>query len=141
MTPTRIVVVTATLVSSAGMLAFGVWAYLAPRSFAGYIDYDPYNEHLIHDAGAFQIGLGVAVLLAVFSADSVAVALSGFAAASALHTLSHYTDRHIGGHSSDVPLLGLLTVIAVVGLGVHVWSRRRQRTSHSDVARSRSRTR
>jgi hypothetical protein len=126
MTPTRMVVVTASFVSSASMLAFGVWAYLAPRSFADFIDYNPYNQHLIHDAGAFQVGLGVAVLLAVFSADTVVVALSGFTAASALHTLSHYTDRHIGGHGSDVPVLGLLTVIAVVGLGVHLWDRRRQ---------------
>lgn len=125
MTPRRMVVLTATWLSAASMLAFGVWAYLAPRSFADQIDYDPYNEHLIHDAGVFQVGIGVALLLAVFSADSVVVALGGFTVASALHTLSHFTDRHLGGHGFDVPALGLLTVIAVVGLAAHGWHGRR----------------
>lgn len=126
MTPTRMVVIAAALLSSASLLVFGVWAYLTPRSFADYINFSPYNQHLTHDAGAFQIGLGVAVLLAVFSADSMVVALSGFVAASALHTLSHYTDRDIGGHSSDVSLLSLVTVIALAGLVVHLYDRRRR---------------
>lgn len=135
MTPTRLLVVTATLVSSTSMLLFGVWAYLVPKSFSAFIDYQPYNEHLIHDAGAFQVGLGVAILLAVFFADTIVISLGGFVVASTLHTLSHYTDRHIGGHSSDVPGLGLLTVIAVIGLGVHVWDRRRQHLRQSDGPR------
>lgn len=125
MTSARVVVVATALLSSASVLIFGVWAYLAPRSFADYISFDPYNEHLVHDVGAFQIGLGVAVLVAVISTDSLAAACSGFVAASALHTLSHYTDRHMGGHGSDVSLLGLITILAVAGLVVHVRDRQR----------------
>jgi hypothetical protein len=30
--------------------------------------------------------------------------------------LSHELDRHIGGHDLDVPTLGLLTIIGLVGL-------------------------
>jgi hypothetical protein len=33
-----------------------------------------------------------------------------------LHTLSHYIDRHIGGHDSDVPALGLLTLLALLAI-------------------------
>jgi hypothetical protein len=50
------VLVAATLVCAASMLVLGAWAFLAPESFSRFIDYAPYNRHLIHDAGAFQLG-------------------------------------------------------------------------------------
>ncbi|MGE5293059.1 MAG: hypothetical protein ACM3ML_38925 [Micromonosporaceae bacterium] len=52
------VVTAAALVCAASMLIFGVWAFSAPESFSRFIDYAPYNRHLVHDAGAFQIGIG-----------------------------------------------------------------------------------
>jgi hypothetical protein len=109
-------IVGATLVSAAGMLTFGVWSFAAPRSFADFIDYAPYNEHLLHDVGAFQIGIGVTLVVALFASDALLVALTGFVTASALHTLSHYVDRNIGGHDSDVPTLGLLTLVGLYGI-------------------------
>jgi predicted anti-sigma-YlaC factor YlaD len=112
----RRVLVAATLVCAASMLALGGWAFLAPHSFSGFIDYAPYNEHLIHDAGAFQLGIGVAVLAALWWPDGLVAALTGFAVASGLHTLSHAIDRHLGGHDSDVPSLGLLTLLALVAV-------------------------
>jgi hypothetical protein len=36
--------------------------------------------------------------------------------ASGLHTLSHWTDRNLGGHGSDVPSLGLLTLVALIAI-------------------------
>jgi hypothetical protein len=57
------IVVAATLVCAASMLGLGLWAFLDPPSFAGFVDFAPYNEHLIHDAGAFQVGIGTALLL------------------------------------------------------------------------------
>ena len=45
------------------MLAFGIWAFFAPVSFADFVAF-PYNGHLLHDVGAFQIGIGATVLLA-----------------------------------------------------------------------------
>jgi hypothetical protein len=110
------VVIAATLVCAASMLIFGFWAFLAPESFAQFINYAPYNRHLIHDVGAFQIGIGAAMLLALLWSDGLLVALTGFAVASGLHTLSHYLDRHIGGHDSDVPALGLLTLVALLAI-------------------------
>ena len=106
------------------MLGLGAWAFLAPHSFADFIDYPPYNRHLIHDAGAFQVGIGAAVLLALWWSDALMVALTGFAVASTLHTVSHWTDRNIGGHGSDVPSLALLTVVALVAIYLRLQERK-----------------
>lgn len=112
----RPLVVAAVLVCAATMLGLGVWAYAAPESFSQFIDYQPYNRHLVHDAGAFQIGIGVTTVLALVWSDALLVALTGFAVASGLHTISHYLDRHIGGHDGDVPSLGLLTLVALFAI-------------------------
>jgi hypothetical protein len=117
-------VATATLVCAASMLVLGAWAFLAPASFAQFIDYPPYNRHLIHDAGAFQLGIGTAALLALWWRDALPVALTGFAVASGLHTLSHAIDRRLGGHPSDVPALGLLTVVALFAIAAHLRGRK-----------------
>jgi hypothetical protein len=71
------VVVAATAVCAASMLILGAWA------FPGFVDYAPYNRHLIHDAGAFQLGIGVSLLVALWWPDGLLVALTGFAVASA----------------------------------------------------------
>jgi uncharacterized membrane protein len=114
----------ATAICAASMLILGVWAFVAPVSFSHFIDYAPYNRHLIHDAGAFQIGIGVALLLAPHCSDALVVALTGFAVASGRHTLSHYADRRIGGHLTDVPALGLLTLGALCAVYARIHGRR-----------------
>jgi hypothetical protein len=119
------VLVAAVLICAASMLALGAWAFLAPESFARFIDYPPYNRHLIHDAGAFQLGIGATVLLALWWSDALVVALTGFAVASGLHTVSHWTDRNLGGHGSDVPSLGLLTVVALIAIYARIQERKR----------------
>ena len=119
------VLVAAVLICAASMLALGAWALLAPESFARFIDYPPYNRHLIHDAGAFQLGIGATVLLALWWSDALVVALTGFAVASGLHTLSHWTDRNLGGHGSDVPSLGLLTLVALIAIYARIQERKR----------------
>jgi hypothetical protein len=116
-------VAAAMVVCGASMLLLGAWAFLAPASFFQFVDYAPYNRHLVHDAGAFQVGIGAAVLVALFWRDGVLVALTGFAVASALHTVSHAVDRQLGGHPSDVPALGLLTLVALCA--IYLRARRR----------------
>ncbi len=113
------VVVAAPLLCAASMLGLGLWAFLDPPSFSDFIDFAPYNRHLIHDAGAFQVGIGAVVLLALWWSDALMVALTGFAVASGLHPLSPAIDRSLGGHDSDVPSLGLLTVVALIALYLH----------------------
>jgi hypothetical protein len=119
------VLAAAVLICAASMLALGAWAFLAPESFAQFIDYPPDNRHLIHDAGAFQLGIGATVLLALWWSDALVVALTGFAVASALHTVSHWTDRNLGGHGSDVPSLGLLTLVALIAIYLRIQERKR----------------
>jgi uncharacterized integral membrane protein/uncharacterized protein YjeT (DUF2065 family) len=56
----------------------GLWAFLAPRSFfENAALFEPYNEHLIRDIGAFQLGLGAVLLLAAWVRDALLAALSG----------------------------------------------------------------
>jgi hypothetical protein len=117
------VVVAATLVCAASMLGLGLWAFLDPPSFSGFVDFAPYNRHLVHDAGAFQAGIGTALLVALWWPDGLVVALTGFAVASGLHTLSHAIDRQLGGHDSDVPSLGLLTLVAVLAIAERIRGR------------------
>jgi hypothetical protein len=97
-------------------LVFGIWAFAGPESFASNIaNYGTYNEHLTHDLGAFQIGLGVAALAGVLLSDALAAALAGVAAASVMHGISHVMDHGLGGRSSDpwtVSLVGLLVLLA-----------------------------
>ena len=50
---------------------FWVWALTWPASFAALIDFPPTNEHLLHDVDAFQLGLGVSLLLALVTADGL----------------------------------------------------------------------
>jgi hypothetical protein len=69
------VVVAATVLCATSMLGLGLWAFLAPPSFSDFIDFAPYNQHLVHDAGAFKVGIGAAVLLALWWSDALVVAL------------------------------------------------------------------
>ena len=74
--PRQAVVTTAAVICGLSMLGLGLWAFLDPRSFSDFIDFAPYNLHLIHDAGAFQVGIGAAVLLALWWSDALTVALT-----------------------------------------------------------------
>lgn len=125
---------TAVVLGAAVMIVFGFWAFLAPRSFIDFVNYHPYNEHLTHDLGAFQLGIGATMAAALIWHDRLVVALAGFTVGSGMHTLSHYLDRHAGGHSHDLPSLGVLTGLAVVALVLR-WRQlqrvRTERTEHS----------
>jgi hypothetical protein len=113
--------------SGVWMLAVGLWALLAPRSFAAWIDFPPYAEHLLHDVGAFQIGIAVSLLAALVWTDAKAVALLGFVAAGAIHTVNHAIDLDLGGHTADVWLIGASTVLATAALVVRILSRSNHR--------------
>jgi hypothetical protein len=98
-------------------VAVGLWSFLFPSNFANSLaTFLPYNLHLFHDIGAFQIGLGLTMLLAIALRDALLALLAGNAAAAALHTVSHVIDRNIGGHpATDIPLLSLLALLLVSG--------------------------
>ena len=108
-------VTAAVIISGLFMLAFGIWAFFAPVSFAEFVAF-PCNRHLLHDVGAFQIGIGATALLALLWADSIMVVLAGYVVGSSFHLASHIVDRHLGGHGYDPLVLGILLVIGLVGM-------------------------
>ena len=103
-----------------GALAFlvpGVWSFGWPESFHRTIaTFDPFNLHLFHDLGAFQLGVGVALVGALFWRDALVVALLGATAGAVVHFVSHVMDRDLGGRSSDPLTLGILAAILLLGL-------------------------
>jgi hypothetical protein len=119
----RVFVRLVVLICAVSMLGIGLWALVAPMSFAGWISFPPYNEHLIHDAGAFQIGIGAALLLSLLSDDALTVALGGFIVGGTLHAFSHAVDSHLGGHASDPWLLAGQVLLAAAALGLHLRGR------------------
>jgi PPOX class probable F420-dependent enzyme len=101
------------------MLAAGVWCLVSPRSFAGLVEF-PYNRHFIHDAGAFQVGIGVTLLLAAAWADAAAVALAGFFVGNTVHTVNHVADLDVGGSGAEAAELGAISLLVLVALIVRL---------------------
>jgi hypothetical protein len=66
-------VVTATLlIGAAVMLGAGIACLFWPESFADWVEFPP-SEHFVHDAGAFQVAIGLGLLGAVWWRDAQAV--------------------------------------------------------------------
>jgi hypothetical protein len=95
----------------------GVWALAAPHSFFDVIaPYPPYNRHLFHDVGAFQLGIAAALLAGLAGRNGLAAGLWGGAVGASAHAVSHWIDAGLGGHSTDPALITAVAVILVVGL-------------------------
>jgi uncharacterized membrane protein len=107
-----------------GFLVFGIWAFADPESFFDHVaNFEPYNQHLLQDIGAFQIGLGAALLLAVLAPhqDAMAIALLGAGAGAAVHVASHIIGHDLGGRpGTDIPIFVAQTLLLVVP-GVVRW--------------------
>ncbi len=96
----------------------GAWSFLLPANFYSAVaSFSPYNLHLLHDAGAFQIGLGAVLVTAVLSGKGLVAALSGVLAGSLLHLAAHLLDIRLGGHPmTDLPVLTLIVVALALAL-------------------------
>ncbi len=99
-------------------LVTGTWAYLAPLSFFSAVaTFAPLNIHLLHDAGAFQLGLGLALTVPVALRAPLRAPLIAVLGASVLHLLAHVVDIRLGGHpTTDLPVLALICVALAVAL-------------------------
>lgn len=114
------------VIGAAAFLVPGVWAFLWPRSFHQHVAmFDPFNLHLFHDVGAFQIGVGVGLLGVLVWRDALSVALLGATAGALAHAVSHVLDRDLGGRGSDPWVLSLLAVLLGSTLVLHRRARRR----------------
>jgi hypothetical protein len=93
----------------------GVWAFAAPEAFFdAAATFSPYNEHLIRDIGAFQLGLGMILLLSIAVADAAVVALGGVGIGSLVHAVGHVIDRDLGGNPGvDIPFFGVLSLLLI----------------------------
>lgn len=96
-------------------LLLGLWALVDASSFYDNIGkFPPYNNHFVHDVGAFQIGIGAALLGALaWRDDAILAALCGAAAGAGTHEIAHIIDKDDGGKSSDPFTLGLIAVILI----------------------------
>lgn len=110
------------LLGAAFFIGPGLWAFFDPESFFDELaTFEPYNEHLIHDIGAFQIGIGVTLAAAVWKrGDALFVALGGAGVGSAFHTVAHFMDDDLGGKDSDLFVFGLVTVVLLAGAALRL---------------------
>jgi uncharacterized membrane protein len=104
-----------------GAAGVALWATFAPRSWyedfpgAGktWVSVDgPYNEHLIRDVGAFELGLLVlgAAAIIIMSRDLVRVALIAFFVSGLPHAIYHLRHPDPGGNGDPA---GVATVVAL----------------------------
>ena len=97
-------------------VGFGAFAVVSPRGFFDSLaTWPPFNVHFIHDIGAFQIGLGLALLIALVRGDALLVALAAVGAGQTVHTIVHFTDSDLGGKSSDPYVMLVLAVLLLAG--------------------------
>jgi hypothetical protein len=111
-----------TIVGGAGFVGLGVWGMVSPRSFfEAAARFEPYNQHFLQDIGAFQVGLGVVLLLAGLSgrADGMTISLIGVGIAAALHAVSHIVGRDLGGvPERDIPAFAAMAAILLLAGGL-----------------------
>lgn len=114
-------------VAGVGFLAAGAWAFFAPEAFFEAVaTFEPYNPHLVRDIGAFQLGLGAVLVLAVVLREALLVALGGTAVGAVFHLVGHVLDRHLGGNPAvDIPAFGLLAVLLVAAAVARARTRER----------------
>lgn len=110
------------IVGGITFVGLGVWAMLGPRSFFDAVaTFEPYNRHFLQDIGAFQIGLGAVLLLAVLPGrvDGLALALLGVAIGATFHFISHIVGRDLGGTpETDIPFFAVIAILLLAGGGL-----------------------
>ena len=110
------------IVGGVGFVVLGAWAMVDPRSFfEALARFEPYNQHFLQDIGAFQVGLGVVLLLAGLSVRAAGLtgALVGVGVAAALHTVSHIAGRDLGGAPErDIPVFAAMAVSLLAAGGL-----------------------
>ncbi|MFB4282990.1 MULTISPECIES: hypothetical protein [unclassified Nonomuraea] len=107
------------VVAAATMLVAGVWMRIDPTGFAAWANW-PDHVHFLHDAGVFQMGIGLMMLCALWWRDVIAVVLAGYVFTNTFHAINHLLDRHLGGSDSDWWQIGLFSVLAGAALAVRL---------------------
>lgn len=123
--PSATPVITVIVVLSAlSLIGAGAFARFDPAGFAALTGWEN-HVHFLHDAGVFQMGIGLMMLAGFWTSDALALGLGGFVFVNTFHALNHALDHHLGGsHVATASLLGL-SVLAALGLGLRVRQLRR----------------
>jgi hypothetical protein len=104
-------------------LAVGLLLLLAPYSYFMLIEhFPPYNRHDAGDLGAFQLPLGMGLLLAAREPSRYRVVVLMAAAANLLHTLNHIYERLISPTTLVywIAEVGPLLLMALALMAVYV---------------------
>ncbi|MFP5326098.1 MAG: hypothetical protein ACLGHT_01295 [Acidimicrobiia bacterium] len=92
----------------------GLWAFFAPQSFFDSLaTFPPYNVHLIHDIGAFTIGLGAVIAFALVGMSALRSALLGVGVGSVFHVASHVIDYDQNPDPVDVAGLAVVAALTL----------------------------
>jgi hypothetical protein len=107
----------------------GGWSFMAPLGFFSAVaNFAPANIHLLHDLGAFQIGLGLALIVPVILGAPLRTSLIAVLGASIVHVGAHIEDVNLGGHPyTDLPALTLICAALAVALVVELRETRSRR--------------
>jgi hypothetical protein len=113
------------VIGAAVFLIGGIWAFFWPQNFYEVVaEYPPFNLHLFHDAGAFQLGIAAAMLGGLFWQDALFAGLLGGSVGAVTHAISHIMDRNLGGNPSDPWTLSLLAALLVVATVLRLRAKR-----------------
>jgi PPOX class probable F420-dependent enzyme len=112
-TQARVYLITITALIGLLTAGIGVYCLIDPHLFAEFVGF-PAHEHFVHDVGAFQVGLGVMLLLALIWSDALATALAGYVVANTVHTVNHIVDLDLGGSALQAWALGAASVALVI---------------------------
>ncbi|BBX96680.1 PPOX class F420-dependent oxidoreductase [Mycobacterium lacus] len=115
----RVYLVAVTALVGVATVGIGVWCLVDPTSFAEVVQFHA-HRHFLHDVGAFQLGLGAALLLALIWGDALATALAGFIVANTVHTVNHVMDLDVGGSVAQAWALGAVSVALVVAFALRL---------------------
>jgi PPOX class probable F420-dependent enzyme len=115
----RVYLVAVTALVGVATVGIAIWCLIDPTSFADVVQFHA-HQHFLHDVGAFQLGLGVMLLLALIWGDALATALAGFVVANTVHTVNHVMDLDLGGSVGQAWLLGVVSVALVVAFVVRL---------------------
>ena len=103
------------LVAGLSQLLVGVWAFVDPGSFYDVVaTYPPRNDHFLKDIGAWNIGLGLAAVIASRTPSWQRGMLAVLAVQYLLHAVSHAIDLDV----ADSEAMGIFTFVTQAAVAI-----------------------
>lgn len=137
--PAGPVVAIIVIITALSLISAGVFARFDPAGFAEFTGWEN-HVHFLHDAGVFQVGIGLMMLAGFWVRDALALGLAGFVFVNTFHALNHALDHHLGGsHLATWSLLSV-SVLGALGLWLRIRQLRRRNPSKLENAWSRTTT-